>query len=537
MAFNDLKIPISIANRYHVLLVGPEGEIKQESISHNTVCQNMFSNDADYNGWGLWNLRNLQFGSGTGTPAISDTTLFKQLWGVAIQKVSHELKYPTSTIHMTFEVPANSSYVGTITELGLGDRAHLMTHALLSDAEGQPISIDKTDIDKLIVDVDLFITVTASEPIHLPDSVQNMDFVCNLRDRAANETGYCGGTMYSPYKNVELSTSIKAAQLNQHRQRKQAWSGADMPSSAYNTHYGAQLGACTFGGYNNRKMTLTTKRIAQDLKLTDDIYFKGLTILGWGYIPFPNHDVFPVYTIENIKIGVGDGETSIYKNPLAYFIPNTEEITVNGVLLTRDVDYTIEAHNNADMYVELSPCNEAIISGGYQAQCNYYPEAFRRSLSTGTDIPGWDARNCTHSINKDNPIFIDMLESVTCNAIRIPQFWGAGTYELFYSEDGEEYISVTTLSKPNTTAEVHTIFDSITARYWKLTTTTTNTGTNIGNFNQPKAYCAFLGYVGDGNITFTNPPAEDAEILMKVDMDLPYKNSNWVIDISAEFTI
>lgn len=535
MAFNDLKIPISIANRYHVLLVGPEGEIKQESISHNTVCQNMFSNEEGAS-WNYWHLRSLQLGSGTGTPAISDTKLFNPLWGVAIQKVSHELKYPTSTIHLTFEVPANSSYVGTITELGLGLEEHLMTHALLSDAEGQPMSIDKTDIDKLIVNVDLFITVTASEPMHLPDSVQNMDFVCNLRDRAADANGGCSGTMDSPFKNVELSTSIKAAQLNQHYRKKYSWwTGYHSPSSAYNTHYGAQLGACTFGGYNNRKMTLTTKRIAQDLALTDDIYFKGLTILGWGYIPFPNHDVFPAYTIENIKIGVGDGETSIYKNPLAYFIPNTEEITVNGVLLTRDVDYTIEAHNNADMYVELSPCNEAIISGGYQAQCNNYPEAFRRSLRTD-DSDGDNARNCTHSINKDNPIFIDMLESVTCNAIRIPQFWGAGTYELFYSEDGEEYISVTTLSKPDTTAEVHTIFDSITARYWKLTTTTTSTGTN-NNFNQPKAYCAFLGYVGDGNITFTNPPAADAEILMKVDMDLPYKNSNWVIDISAEFTI
>lgn len=534
MAFNDLKIPISIANRYHVLLVGPEGEIKQESISHNTICQNMFSNDA----WqgNDWSLRKLQLGSGTGTPSISDTKLFQRLWGVDIQKASYDLKYPTSTIHMTFEVPAKSSYVGTITELGLGQQEHLMTHALLSDAEGQPMSIDKTDIDRLIVDVDLFITVTASEPIHLPDSVQNMDFVCNLCGRATDAMSRIGSPMGSLYKNVELSTSIKAAQLNQqHRSKYVDDSGAHSPRSVYNTHYGAQLGACTFGNYNNRKMILTTKRIAQDLALTDDIYFKGLTILGWGYIPFPNHDVFPAYTIENIKIGVGDGETSIYKNPLAYFIPNTEEIKVNGVLLTRDVDYTIEAHNNANMYVELSPCNEAIISGGYQAQCKYYPEAFRRPLSTG-DNWGDDARMCTHSINKDNPIFIDMLESVTCNAIRIPQFWGAGTYELFYSEDGEEYISVTTLSKPNTTAEVHTIFDPITARYWKLTTTTTSTGTSY-NFNQPKAYCAFLGYVGDGNITFTNPPAEDAEILMKVDMDLPYKNSNWVIDISAEFTI
>ena len=58
-----------------------------------------------------------------------------------------------------------------------------------------------------------------------------------------------------------------------------------------------------------------------------------------------------------------------------------------------------------------------------------------------------------------------------------------------------------------------------------------------GTFSTQNSYKTFLGYVGDPNITFINAPTENAIITMDVDMDIPFKNENYVIDLSADITV
>lgn len=563
----NLQDHIKVVTNYNFKLLRNE-VLLQEVNTHNILTNAFWLGRSDYS----YNVRGIQsceikLGKGSGTPQTSDTDLFQPLWQKAKDSTSSSYHARTSEsneewIQLTnkYTFPANTTYVGTITECGLYDGYRLLsTHALLLDAEGNPISIEKTDLDVLIIEVTIRLYFTENASIkmiradHTPfwthlfsgDSAtaclhytNNLEVLWSIQDSLdGNEmylTNFARGNSYD--WNSYLSTAICNGKQN-------------IPITT------------------PRELTFNAARLGTDWPVTGQHFIKGLRIMRSFIIPFPNTDIFPAYNITGMDVGIGDGATTEFICPMNYFVKDTDKIYIDGILQTRGVDYIVESDNNNQMLPELMACNDAIITGGYYEidssyNNNYHAPVFRAVLNatklTGFNSYGFYAagNKATYAtmFDKDRPLFIDMQKEVKVNTFQIGSSYSASTsnggvkYTLSYSDDGVDYVELATIIKTtNSVAKV--VFDTITKRYFKVAieyvsntsnvsssaySSTTESGSTYSAAVDKNNLC-LLGYVGHG-IQFTNPPAEGAVITMDATTDLPMKNENFVFDTTLKLS-
>ena len=165
-----LKASLSMEGRYHLKLTR-NGKVIQETSFHNIILwkayQYFYVNSISYHTRGFGGY--LMLGSGNTPPNKNQTNMTSKLWDIPVSTAKILSTTPdrlTRTWQYTYKVPANSSYVGTIREIGItiyrssGSYAtsYLGTRALIVDSEGNPIEIQKTYMDELTVTVELTIT-------------------------------------------------------------------------------------------------------------------------------------------------------------------------------------------------------------------------------------------------------------------------------------------------------------------------------------------------------------------------------------------
>ena len=488
---------------------------------------------------------NLRCGSGTATPVMTDTDLTSPMWDFFSPEVRSDITWPephTLRASATYTIPANASYVGTVTEIGLFARGAvnwpgssirpgrdaMCAHALLTDSEGQVISFAKTDLDilKITVTVELTMNSNSADFTVFNHPYPLVKFV---------EKDASWGGIKWPYGAFEVRRF-----------------GADITDNTPIASYGAPVVIDqAFGDQSSLRGTNTSERLGVDWpksRLTSDIvtsetYYQGLAITGLGGWKLPNENIFPAYSIKNIPIGTGDGSTKAFTSPLSYFKKDTDKVYKNGTLLTRGVDYTLYHCNNAKHLPEISNIHgvlpKTVSYAGEPGK--FYPNPGYPFL-VGNRQPGNAAQQATlgrvYSFNSSAPILFNYYEPVTLNYLNgnnVKTFntgnsagASVATYTLYYSDDGEQYTEAA--SATGSTFDVS--FADITAKYWKLTTTT---GSNYkgwyGDFLESNSFLT-VGY-SDPYITFTEAPAEGDELTMEVEMDIIMKNSNFVVDAEA----
>lgn len=530
-------------NIYDFILIDKKtNRVKQKVTSYNLITNDFWNNqqkEVRVDGWGhVYGQeiapRGLSLGSGKGTPSETDTHLFSKLWSMEYpnsidRKLSEDKK--AGSVVMKYIFPANASYIGTITEAGLTMREHgsvLASHCMLKDAEGNPLSIEKTANDKLEV------VVTVS--IRLQDS-NDFKFI-PLNKGHISSLYFQMGTNYDGHFYADGLFYSTTMGLLRNRQPKYY-------SIDYNTDYG--LGKTNASKtYDIKKLIFHTQRM--EAAVGNNHYYFCLSINGIGYYTLPNEKIFPSYNITKINIGVGDGETLSFKNPLNYFKKNTDIIYINGQPKKRNVDYTIDSDNNFDMLNELSAGNwiKEIYSEAddKNQKPNLYGSFPFFSCSEGGRYAGLCDEDLTGKYLKLNiPMYIELEELKKINTcyIRNVSFGSSASYsadisiKLEYSQNGQEYKEAFTSDVFNSKTGKCFKFDTIEALYWKMTLLSTS-GDQEGfawiNGAVDGIY-PFLGYVGDDKITFKVPPAKDDIITMDVKMDIPFKNENYSIDTSA----
>lgn len=147
----DFSLMAQIHNKWLVEVVDAEtGEIKQRAKGLNVILDQWW----DYP---MNEITSIAVGKGSGTPSASDTALFSALGNIsasASKDLSH-LKDGYISYTFSAQIPPET-YVGqTLTEVGLNHRYasgmyayfSLATHAMLTDMNGNPISIQKTATD------------------------------------------------------------------------------------------------------------------------------------------------------------------------------------------------------------------------------------------------------------------------------------------------------------------------------------------------------------------------------------------------------
>lgn len=513
----ELKAPMSIKNEYMLELYDKDGKLKDKAYAYNLVTNNLWK---QFFSSSCAPFLRIHIGTGSGTPSTADRLLFNFLAAADTSRKSINYAYPTSTAVYTATFPASASSVGTLTEVGFSRAGSntdklLTTHAMLQDSEGNPITINKTDTDTLIVTATVHVTVTAIEPFILPPAPSSS--VCNLI--------LTNGTSIDP------KTSMYALASKAYPNRSQI--------ASIGTGYWSP-------DYANRCFKWSTQRIRASTG--NNCYINCIGAASIGYVNLPNESIFPAYELQPMSVGTGDGATTSFTCPIPDFVENTEVITVDGVELTRNVDYTVDPIGNSTL-------NASAISAYSNFASNLYGGIYDSNVDLAYQF-GIRALSFYgyYFGTQDKALYFDLGQEKACNALFIDSLAIASagplspvscTVTLEYSLDGSTWQTACSVNSQCVGADylhnlssnyknILTKFEPISARYWRIYASGSSyihsEGLGSGGGN------SFFGYVGDG-IVFKEPPAEGAEIKIKATINRPYKTSDYLIDwtVSAYF--
>ena len=542
-------IKLSFNNKYYIELIeASTGDIKQEGIFHNIVTNRFgsclagtISNKSEAYSRGTYRIpARIYVGSGTTEPTVTDTSLANSLWNniSSIDKFEWVDDY-TGRVTASVTFPATTSYVGTISEVGVyggyyfftdssrngWTDTELFTRALLTDSEGQLIVFNKTEFDILKVTVVIELSIESTLDSFIIYKRNN--YIRNLLSGSySDEEGY--DTIHGF---INLCRFTNNNILNCY---DGATSSPNMDLSVNNSTIGYVDKAARTGYVKYEPVRIGTDNI------TSERYFKAFVISGIGYWKLPNEDIFPTYTITDINIGIGDGTSNQFLNPLSYFKKDTEKIYKNGVLLARGVDYTITHNGNVNMLPEV--CEDIIpiktISEAVSLSTSLHTPLMNPQTVNNALVPYIKAESTC--LSNTAPLYIEYETEISANCLKNTggwnctgkNYWGyivdegiseSTVFYLDYSIDGIEYIQIATITAAASTVE----FEEVTAKYWRLRTnySTTPVFKTGGN--------SIFIFKKDPYITFTETPAEGDVLTMDVDMDIIMKNSNFVIDIGC----
>lgn len=514
-----------------------------------------------------WSINNMRFGSGNREPSAGDSNMTSLLWEVRCSRHAVAIADDLSCTSITFRsvLPATPAYVGDITEVGLWgwtpNHWCLMTHALIKDAEDNPITIQKTDLMELTV---LYTLEFHGQPTN--PGCHTLANGCIVSEPNTAMPKFNG-----EYKLMPLTFGKEYMRVIDGK--KTFFRGAHLQG------YLSTAGAVTDWNPSNRTYSVSSRRLTAE---QFNIHYINAMGVGSGIsciYSFPDVNIFEDTLLEGMPVGQGDGVTQEFRPPLNFWIADSETIYIDGTPLVRDVDYTCDWFNNLDNLPELFPSLRSICAGGailfdteftmnlsYQTNRAWYnrgeytPGASngfwwgvdrcagfnRHLLPSGIQTPNSAAASRAITITPDKPLILEMLfeedsgmdwsvdKWYLCWAAT-GNTWAASTIrptiKISYSSDLETWTDIegtTTLTNGNVITV--NLPEAIIAKYWKFAIVSTAAWPAYSERN-----CGNLFVTGrrtGRNIRFANPPASGAIITMDARIDRPLKNNKHVIDFN-----
>jgi hypothetical protein len=308
-------------NRFDIVVSNVEtGEVIQKAQAENIILDRMYTRLCNFNTYFV----NIIFGTGTGTPTASRTTLFSRLGYKAAEDVEIVRSYPNSKWVRKIRLESSEYNGSTITEVGISEHTtNINTHAMITDAEGNPLSITK---NSLMV-VDIYATVF----IEIPNVDSGLFYISNgWRDYLT------GGS--APSNVIKVATTKYD----------------ENPSESL---YGYSQTA-------TRTVDITNKRVTVSTRLEAGTFNKDIGIVMWlgtGLaIKLPRVGIFEGKQRNNVQIGVGDGTTT--KFPLPNLICENVAVTVDDVTNT---DWTLNDDNEVEF--DTAVTTDLIVKASYKS--------------------------------------------------------------------------------------------------------------------------------------------------------------------------
>lgn len=524
-------------NLYTIRKVSADGIEKELTHFHNVPLQVFYNAVIGANvGYSVTStVHSCWFGTGSKEPAESDTGLQTPLWtyGWNYSNCSAWSKYLNEENHIchkyTFKVDADSSHVGTVSEVGIafmtsnGGSVSLGTHALIRDTEGNPMTITKTDLEVLYVDVIFEFTLEDSE---------------NFKWIPENYIGYGSksGSGWAPIFNLRLYDRIYFL--------------GRMEDNGFKV----QLATLSFSkSYANSNHELITSgaRLPQT-SITSQRYIKAIGIgcssnnIVLGYWKLPNANVIPQKVLSGMGVGTGDGTTIEFNAPLAEWVKDTEEIYVNDVMQVRGVDYTCDHDANSQGLIECSLIKDMEYAGDLTTAPQnvttpiigigpYANGSYKTAL--------WDSshRTLKYAFPEDGIKAVKRWAlsgfiayySISSSSASYNSNWSGAVWTIQYSDDGTNWTDAGTATINSSNYAELAFEEAISARYWSFTISSKITGVLFA----ASSYNSIMAYGEKKPITFTTAPAEGAVIKMNATVDCPMKNSNFILDVNPTFEI
>lgn len=263
-----------IHNRFDIIVYNAETmEEVQRGQAENIVLDRMYERLCNFSTY----FTNIVFGTGSGVPTPERTTLFNRLGSKPAETEEVIRAYPISKWTRKIRLGTLEYNGNTITEIGISDTTtNINTHAMITDAEGNPLSIEKTDL----VIVDIYATVF----IEIPNIDSGLFYISNgWRDYLT------GGSAPSNVIRVATTQSDEAEAM--HTQTA------------------------------TRTVDVANKRVTVSTRLEAETFNKEIQFVDWVgvglRVKLPRTGIYEGTQRNNIQIGVGDGVKTIF------FIPNS----------------------------------------------------------------------------------------------------------------------------------------------------------------------------------------------------------------------
>lgn len=302
------NINVGIHNKFDIEVIR-NGEVRQKAQAYNIVTNNLWnyligSNDpfATY----------IQYGSGSGTPSASDTSLFSRAGSAQVTEISIDSDQTQRVITRVCSITLGlSTAVGvTLTEVGLAGgsgNGTVTTHAMLQDMNGNPITIAKTDTD--------IINIYATIYCHWNVDGDNVVF--------HPDDGY-QRTSYGSQAEKSYIREVLTGKYNYFS----------------NFGFGVAMGNCY--SYNNKNWTKSGNVAQKKMTFTAPRYTESEGNIG-GITHFVSvgssenmtglaikcgAKAWSKYHITGEAVGTGDGETTGFKTKIG--LPESATVKING---------------------------------------------------------------------------------------------------------------------------------------------------------------------------------------------------------------
>jgi|GEM_PF-1910011 len=478
------------------------GKLKQEVWAYNIILSQMYTRLVAFSTYFV----NIHFGTGTGELAASRTTLFSHLGTKAAQTHETVMAFPTSK--WTRRIILNpEEFVGqTLREVGVafgGSNNNLVTHAMLEDSEGNPISLTKRDTD--------LVTIYATIFIQLADFPDGALRLTNFPNNNGLLNYLFGGA--APSKTFHVGVK-------------------DWPANTNTGNFISQsVGSVAAGNWvqdvASRRVSAPVTRFGTTVG-NEVIKEVGVVNLFRAIMPITGVWEGRVFTGENL--GTGDGVRNGFSFNRREVRPGSAVVKIDGVTTTPTIHYGDRPGDNIILYrrVIVSPRDE-------QARAHMITDGL-----TGFDNQ-WQSRRSDYPL----PILIDFIpdernltvmvgtlriHNPTANATGIRDFTLQGASDL-----SGPWINIFSGAMA-TQSETRTFtFTPVSYRYYRLRVTTLFWQGNTGSPDVVGiAEVALLALMPD-NIIFSTPPAPGAAITADYAVDHIPKSSDFVLDLG--FTI
>lgn len=504
----ELKQNVSIHNKFEIEVIR-NGVVVQKAVGYNKILNQFwtrFFSDLGNGGKYFWYIF---YGSGTGTPSVTDTSLFYHEGAVVATKTAQGEDLVTNGIAwVTKKIELNEqTAVGVeLSEVGIGwgsSASNLCTHAMLEDMNGNPITIEKTDVDIINIYATVYVHFGIKKwvPYLLTGAVGPSDrSYCNLYNWIFGEPSdpyYTGNVIGAAVG--KLAPAVQSSQPS-------STSKAFNVRSPYMLKYTQEGEVVT--DVANKRATFKVGRYAVAEANVDGgiayIWMGGAT--SWGqdryltpalYIPVEGF--LPGTDITNEAVGTGDGSETEFSTK--YDFPTNATIRVNGVQVSNYTISDVPASTLSCAYYFLPIAHESTLQHIIPVQ-----KVVELNTNSGNDYVylrnGWMLYNRAYGVG---------INKITKSA----------DHGVVYgSNDLENWTILADLADNTVTltgASQH-------YKYFKIESDADNYGASLYiNTNTGK------------NIVFTTPPANGAVIT--ADYHTPYiaKDSDHVLDVTVVY--
>lgn len=497
----------SIHNRFDIEVVDAKtGEIKNKAVAYNVICNRLWttvlSTSPRY-------FQCIHYGSGTGTPSATDTSLFTFEGYANIDTTKDQFKYDAggkwSSVTRRAQLAPEVAVGKTITEVGIASdpsASYLCTHAMLEDMNGNPISITKTDTDI----INLYATVFVHYGIESGGNckVEVMPY------RDASYTSYYPNVLLDHLFGIQSTTFGSGSHL---------WSagGAQGPFDYW--YYGGanpnyfsekkkmyfEIGGSVTYNTSQKTMTLTENRVG----VSDGNVggFRHLILMGPAghndrsnvYFPYLNVSFagfgVPFSRVTGEAIGTGDGSTVNFKTKFPMISNATvyvDGVTQSGVTIDENV-----------------PTDNKVMGAYFDYVSDFSSETINYGADFNTAYCSYQISSPKGYVTYYNPFYAKGIDSLNKN----------GSCEIFVSNDGEHW---DTLFDRTQTGTLSVPAEHKNKKYWRMQCVAANGECRTLTCNSISEY----------NVHFDTPPAAGAVITMDYDTDSVAKDENHVFDLT-----